>query len=153
MELGHTNSSAIKIHIRFQEFAGNSGINFPAPGESDVRVPRTQFGLERCRQSGFLNAFVNLKKMWMSTTNADPDNLWRSRWWEGPNPGDREKKCTELDDAQFLAELEIDLFGNASEKTEREVHLLPCDPTHTMNVWIQISEKFLERFWYINRNK
>lgn len=67
--------------------------------QSEMRMPRTQFGLESDSQRCFLDTFVQLKKMRVTLSDTDPDYFDGSLWWKCPNAFDRKKERAEFDRA------------------------------------------------------
>ena len=112
--------------------------------ERDVRMPRAQIGFESDGQCCILNAFVKLKKMWMTFSKADPDDFRRTFRWKRSNALNGKKKCTELDRAQGFAQRTIDRFRCVGKETEREMHLITVRPAHTANARVKIDEGLLD---------
>ena len=110
------------------------------PRERDVRVPRAQIGFQSDSQRGVLHTLVKLKEMWMTFSDADPDDFRRTFGWKRPNALDRKKKCAKLDCAQFFAQRKIDMFRDVGKKTERQMHLIAFRPAHTANARVKIDK-------------
>ena len=112
--------------------------------ERDVRMPGTQIGFESDGQCCILHPFVKLKKMWVNFSDADPDDFRRTFRWKRSNALKGQKKCAELDRAQFFPQREIDTFRNVGKETKGKVHLLTCGPAHTANARVKIDEGLLD---------
>ena len=121
--------------------------------ERDVRMPGAQIGFESDGKCCILHPFVKLKKMWVTFSDADPDDFRRAFRWKRPNALNGKKKCAELDYAQFFAERNIDTFRDVGKETEREMHLITLRPVHTANARVKIDEGLLDNWWRGDRNK
>src|SRR6202795_1478048 len=97
--------------------------------ERDVRMPGAQIGFESDGKCCILHSFVKLKKMWMTFSDADPDDFRRTFRWERPNALNGKEKRAELDRAQIFAQCAIHIFGDVGKETEREMHLATLGPT------------------------
>ena len=112
--------------------------------ERDVRMPGTQIGFESDGECCILHPFVKLKKMWMTFLNTDPDDFRRTFRWKRSNALKGQKKCAELDRAQFFPQRKIDTFRDVGKETKGKVHLLTCGPAHTANARVKIDEGLLD---------
>ena len=61
--------------VRLQEFRQRASGNVAAARKSEMRMPSSQFGLDSNLKCGFLDAFMQLKKMRMRLADSDPNNL------------------------------------------------------------------------------
>lgn len=104
-------------------------------------MKRTQVGLETRLDRGFLNAFVQLKKMRMAGTDTDPNNVRAPFAWELSQAKNRKKKWFPRDGTEIFLELILDLARNVAEKTESKVHLLGLKPPHPAHSRIQAREE------------
>lgn len=104
----------------------------------NVRMPGAQIGLESGGQCCILHPFVKLKKMWMTFSDTDPDDFWRTFRWKRPNALDGKKKRAELDRAQIFAQCTIEMFRCIGKETECEMHLIARGPAHARNARIKI---------------
>src|SRR5258707_3092144 len=121
--------------------------------ERYVRMPGAQIGFESDGKCCILHPFVKLKKMWMTFSDADPDDFrWTFRW-KGSNALKGKKKCAELDRAQVFAQCTIHIFRDVGEETEREMHLITLRPAHTANARIKIDEGLLDDRRRTDRNE
>ena len=121
--------------------------------ECDVRMPGAQIGFESDRQCCILHPFVKLKKMWMTFSDADPDDFRRTFRWKRSNAFKGKKKWAELDRAQIFAQCTIDMFRCVGKETEREMHLITRGPAHTANAWVEIDERLLNNLRRADRDK
>ena len=62
-----------------------------------MRMPRTQFRFQSDLKSGFLNTFVQLKKMWVTSADSDPNNFDMPFGRKCSDSFDGQKKRPELD--------------------------------------------------------
>ena len=147
------NHSRIKIEIRLQKLTNRLRGEVPASRNRNVRMPWTQFWLDADGQRGLLHAFVYLEKMWMSATNADPNDFRRALRRKCAHAGDRQKKRPKLDCPEFFAQHEIDILSNVAEEAQGQMHLFGIDPTHSANLWIKIDQEVFAEFRQINRDK
>ena len=67
--------SCIEIDIRFQKISQRLRRNIAATRDRDMRMPGAKIGFELRRDCNVAHPFVQLKKMRMPATNADPDHL------------------------------------------------------------------------------
>ena len=114
--------------------------------ERDVRMPGAQIGFESDGQCRILHPLVKLKKMWMTFSNADPDDFRRTFRWKRPNALNGKKKCAELDRAQVFAQRTIDMFRDVGKEAESEMHLITLRPAHTANARVKIDEGLLDNW-------
>src|ERR1700731_5008226 len=121
--------------------------------ERDVRMPGAQIGFESDGQCCVLHPFVELKKMWMTFPNADPDDFRRTFRWKRPNAFNGQEKCAELDRAQVFAQCTIDMFRYVGKESESEIHLMTLRPAHTANARVKIDEGLLDNWRRGDRNK
>jgi hypothetical protein len=112
--------------------------------ERDVGMPRAQIGKESDGQCRILDPFVKLKKMWMTLSNADPDDFLGTFRWKRPNALKGKKERAELDRAQIFAQCTIDMFRYVGKETEREMHLITRGPAHTAKARVKIDEELLD---------
>ena len=145
MESFDAKHSGVYVPVRLQEFREHASRNIMAARESEVRMPRSQFGLDPNLKRGFLDAFVQLKKVRMRRADADPNDFHATSRWKCSNALDRQKKRAELDRIQFLAQRKIDILGNVGEKAEREMHLIASCPTNAANLRIKTRENLSNR--------
>ena len=134
-------NSCIKIDIRLQEFPHRLRRDIATTRECDVRMEWTQIRFETKGEGRIGHALVQLKKVRMPATDADPDNLGWTFRWERPDAGERQKKSAEMNRAEFLAKFCIDIFRHVAKETEREMHLFGGGPPDTVNLWIKIDKK------------
>ena len=104
MKRFHANHSGIKIDIGFEKLSNGLRGDISAAGERDVRVPGPQFRFQAGGQRRFLHAFVNLEKMRMTCTNADPNYFGRTFRRKCSDAGDGKKESAELNRAQFFTQ-------------------------------------------------
>ena len=132
--------SSIKIAMRLQEFSHRLRRDIATTGERDMRMEWTQIRFETNGQGRIGHTLVQLKKVRMPATNADPDNLgWIFRR-ERPDASDRQKKSAEMNRAEFITKFCIDIFRHVAKETKREMHLFGGDPPDTSNLWIKIDQ-------------
>jgi len=101
----------------------------------------TQIRFETNGEGRIGHAFVQLKKVRMPATDADPDNLGWTFRWERPDPSERQKKSAEMNRAELHAKFCFGIFRHLAKETEREMHLLGGDPSDAANLWIKIDKK------------
>src|SRR4029077_17752617 len=114
--------------------------------ECKMWMPRTQFGFKPDSERGFLHAFVKLKEMRMTLTNADPDYFHWSFRRKCSHVFDRKEKRAKLNCAQFFAQRKIDILRNIGKKTESQMNLISGSPAHTANSRIEIDQNVADRF-------
>ena len=137
-------NSCIKIDIRLQEFSHRLRRDIATTRECDVRMEWTQIRIETNGEGRIGHALVQLKKVRMPATDADPDNLGWTFRWERPDAGERQKKSAEMNRAEFLAKFCIDIFRHVAKETEREMHLFGGDPSDAASLWIEIDKKLAD---------
>ena len=133
--------SRIKIDIGLQEFSHRLRRDIAATRERDVRMEWTQIRFETNGQGRIGHTLVQLKKVRMPATDADPDNLGWTFWRERPDASDRQKKSAEVNRAEFITKFCIDIFRHVAKEAERKMHLFGGDPPDTANLWIKIDKK------------
>src|SRR5438876_10441138 len=133
--------SRVEIDIRLQEFSHRLRRDIAATRERDVRMEWTQIRFETNGEGRIGHALVQLKKVRMPATDADPNNFRRTFRRKCAETGDRQEECTELDCTQPLPKLSIDIFCHIAEEAEREMHLLGSHPADAVNLWIKIDKK------------
>jgi hypothetical protein len=133
--------SRVKIGIRLQEFSHRLRRDIATTRERDMRMEWTQIRFETNGEGRIGNALVQLKKVRMPATDADPDNLGWTFGWERPDASERQKKSAEMNRAEFFTKFCIGIFQHVAKETEREMHLFGDDPSGTANLWIEIDKK------------
>ena len=78
MERVDTDQARIELGIRLEELPERLRGNVATTRDRDVRMPWAKLRLETGGQGGFLDALVNLKKMWVCFADADPDDFRRA---------------------------------------------------------------------------
>jgi len=132
--------SRIKIDIGLQEFSHRLRRDIAATRERDVRMEWTQIRFETNGEGRIGHTLVQLKKVRMPATDADPDNLGWTFRRERPDASDRQKKSAEVNRAEFITKFCIDIFRHVAKEAEREMHLFGGDPPNTANLWIKIDK-------------
>ena len=112
--------------------------------EGDVRMPRSQIGKQPDSERGFLDAFVQLKEVWMACANTDPNNLDHAFGRKCSNSFDRQKERTKFNRLEFFAQSKIDIVGDVGKKSESQVHLIASGPADATNARIEIDQNFLD---------
>lgn len=135
------NHSRIEIDIRLQEFSDRLRTDVATTRERDMRMEWTQIRFETNGEGRIGHALVQLKKVRMPATDADPDNLGWTFRWERPDAGERQKKSAEMNRAKFFTKFCVDIFRDVAKETEREMHLFGGGPPDTANSWIKIDKK------------
>lgn len=153
VECLHVDHSHIKIDIRLQEFSHRLRRDIATTRERDVRMPRTQIRVEANGEGRVAHPLVQLKKVRMPVTDADPDNLGCAFRRECSDAGYRQKKSAEMNRAEFFAEFCIDIFRHVTKETEREMYLFGGDPPDTANLWIEIDKKLSNCLGQIDRDE
>ena len=133
--------SSIEIDIRLQEFSHRLRRDIAATRERDMRMEWTQIRFETNRDSRIGHALVQLKKVRMPATDADPDNFGWTFRRERSDASDRQKKSAEMNRAKFFTKFCIDILRHVAKETEREMHLFGGGPPDTANLWIKIDKK------------
>ena len=105
-------------------------------------MPRAQIGFQSNRKRGFLNPFVKLKKMRMTSANTDPNYFGRAFGRKGPDTFDWQEERAKLNRLEFFAQRKIDFLRYVGKKAQGEVHLIACGPTHAANARIKIDQNF-----------
>jgi hypothetical protein len=134
------NHSGVKIYIRLQEFSHRLRRDIAATRERDVRMEWTQIRFETNGDGRIGHALVQLKKVRMPATDADPDNFERTFRRERRDAGYRQKKSAEMNRPEFFTKFCIDIFRDVAKETEREMHLFGGGPPDTANLWIKIDK-------------
>ena len=75
-----------------------------AASEGDMWMPGAKFRFEAGGKRRFLHTLVNLEKMWMTRTHADPDNFWWTFRWKCSDAAYRHEKSAESDRTEFFAQ-------------------------------------------------
>jgi len=132
--------SRIKIGIGLQEFSHRLRRDIATTRERDVRMEWAQIRFETNGEGRIGHALVQLKKVRMPATDADPDNLGWTFRRERPDASDRQKKSAEVNRAEFITKFCIDIFRHVAKEAEREMHLFGGDPPNTANLWIKIDK-------------
>ena len=109
-------------------------------------IPRTKIRLNASGQRGVRHAFVQLKKVRMSMTDAEPNNLRAAFSREGSNSVERKKKAREPNRAQLDAQPLFRFRCYISKKSERKMKLFRGQPTHTGQPRIQARERLRNRW-------
>ena len=78
--------------------------------------------------------------MRMAFADTDPNDLRRALWRKRADTGDRKKKGAKLDGCEFFTQHNVDIFGNAPEEAEREMHLIALTPTNAAQVRIKTNK-------------
>ena len=102
MECVHADHSRIKLGVRLQKLPERLRGDIAATGDGDVRMPWAELRFDAHRQCSLLNAFVNLEKMRMRFTDADPDYFWRALCGERSDAGDGQKVISAEVDAKAI---------------------------------------------------
>ena len=132
--------SSIKIDIRLQEFPHRLLRDIATTRERDVRMEWTQIRFETNGEGRIGHALVQLKKVRMPATDADPDNFGWTFRRERPDASDRQKKSAEMNRAKSFTKFCINICRHVAKETEREMHLFGGDPPDTSNLWIKIDQ-------------
>jgi len=101
-------------------------------------MPRAQIRFEANSERSFLDAFVKLKKMWMTGPNADPDYFHHPFRWKCPDSFDRQKEYAKFDCLEFFAQRKINILRDVGKKAEGKMHLIASRPAHSANPRIKI---------------
>jgi len=107
-----------------------------------VRVPRAQIRFQSNRERRFLDAFVKLKKMWMTGANADPDYLHHAFRRKCSDSFDWQEEGVKFDCLEFFAQSKIDILRYVGKKAESKMHLIAGGPADAANPWIKIDQSF-----------
>jgi hypothetical protein len=105
-------------------------------------MPRAQIRLQSNRERCFLDAFVELKKMWMTGANADPDYFHYPFGWKCSDSVDRQEEGMKFDRFEFFAQRKINILRHVGKKAESKMHLIASGPADAANPWIQIGQSF-----------
>ncbi len=105
-----------------------------------MRMPGPQIGFQTGSERSILNAFVQLKKMWMSRADANPDDVRPALARKYSHANDREKKCAPANRDQSVAQSLFRARLDVPKKTKGEVHLFWREPTHAAQIGIQSDE-------------
>ena len=116
--------------------------NIPAACKGDVRMKRSQLGLESRVERGFLHAFVQLEKMRMPGPDADPDNVRPAFAGKRAETGNGKEERLPRNGVEIFLERLFDLLRNVAEKTEGQMHLLRREPADAAQMRIQLRETF-----------
>ena len=110
-----------------------------------MRMKRAQIGLEAGSERGFLDAFVQLKKMRMPMAHAEPKNIRPAFAGKCAETDKRKEERLPRNGAKICPELFLRLGGNIPKKAERKMHLLGREPAHAAQMRIQFPEKLCYR--------
>src|SRR5438105_3574985 len=116
-------------------------------------MKRAQIGLEAGSERGFLDAFVQLKKMRMPVAHAEPKNIRPAFAGKCAKTDKRKEERLPRNGAKICSELFLPLGGNIPEKTERKMYLLGREPAHAAQMRIQFPEKLRDRMWQLDANE
>jgi len=114
--------------------------NILAARQRDVRMPRAEIRLYPGGQSGVRDSFVQLKKMRMSATDSNPNDVRPASRREGADAVKRQEEGSKLNRAQMRAQFLLCLGGDAAKKSQREMNLLRGEPAHAGQMRIQPNE-------------
>jgi len=153
MESLHADHSCNEIGIRFQKFSQQLRCDIAAARNRNVRMPGVQLRLQPGGERGFLNAFVDLKQMRVRRADADPDNFRSSLSGKRSDAGNGQKERAKLNCAEFFAQRAINIIGNITEETERQVHLSRVDPPRATDMWIKACKQLARFIRQIDRNE
>ena len=132
--------SSIKSDIRLQEFSHRLRRDIATTRERDMRMEWTQVRFEANGEGRLGHALVQLKKVRMPATDADPDNFGWTFRREHPEASNRQKESAEMNRAKFFTKFCVDIFRDVAKETEREMHLFGGGPPDTANLWIKIDK-------------
>lgn len=107
-----------------------------------MRMPRTQIRKQPDRERRFLDAFVKLKKMWMTGANANPDYLHRAFRRKCSDSFDWQEEGVKFDCLEFFAQSKIDILRYVGKKAESKMHLIAGGPADAANPRIKIDQSF-----------
>src|SRR5207244_9808429 len=91
--------------------------------------------------------------MWMASSDADPDYVYRSSRRKGSNSLNRQKECAKVNCLEFSTQGKIDILRHVEEKTEGEMDLISDRPADAADLRIEANQKFPDRWRRINRNE
>ena len=145
--------TAIEASMRTQKVAERLVGDILATRQGDMRVPRSQVGIEARREGGVGHALVELKEMRMPLADTDPDDFWPALRRESSNLAQWQEEGADMDvcetNPQFLFR-----FGlHAAEESKREMHLLGREPTDPAGVRIQPNERLRDRRRQVQTNE
>jgi len=104
MECFYAKDSRIKIGVGFEKLADRTSVNIAATRERDVRMPGTQIYFKPDRDRRVGHAFVKLKKVRVTRTNANPNDFRRPLWRKCSDAKDWQNESVELNHAEFFAQ-------------------------------------------------
>ena len=134
--------SGIDLCIRFEKSAEHAAGNIATARESNMRMPRSQIGRESHRKCCVLDTFVKLKKMRMTSTDADPNNLDHAFERKCSDSFNRQEESAKFNGLEFCAQGKIHFLPNVRKETEREMQLIPNRPVDAANAGIKIDQNF-----------
>ena len=108
--------------------------NLATACKRDVRVPRAKFGFEPSGERCFLDAFVDLKQVWMSGADTDPNDFGRTFRRERAGADDREEKGVELNGLELFAQNFFDCPLDVPKKSDSEMKLVASSPANYFQV-------------------
>ena len=117
------NHSGVEGFLRPQEGPNELLGDILTTGQGDVRMPRAKIRFKAGGERGVRHAFVQLKKMRMSVTDPEPNNLRTAFRREGSDPVERKKKARESNCEQLGTQPLFRLRRHISEKGQREMKL------------------------------
>src|ERR1043166_7823700 len=80
--------------------------------------------------------------MRMAGPDANPKNVRTPFARKSAQPGNGKEECFPCDGFQILFERLLDIVRNVAEETERQVHLLRCEPADAAQMRVQFRELF-----------
>ena len=143
MKLFDPEHSSIEVAIRFEKFLQRAFGNLATTRESDMRMPRAQVRFQSDSQRCVLHSLVQLKKMRMTRAHAYPDDFRNALGRKLSDPLTERTKPRNSIAPNRVAQGKRDIFRHVGEKTESQMHLAACDPTHAANMRIEIDKNLL----------
>jgi len=104
MKCFYAKHSRIKIGVGFEKPADRTRVNVAATRECDVRMPGTQIYFKPHRDRRVAHAFVKLKKVRVTGTNANPNDFRRPLWRKCSDAKDWQNEGVKLNRAEFFAQ-------------------------------------------------
>ena len=153
MERIDRDKSAIEGGARSQERPDRFPRHILAAGERKVRMPGAKIRLNARGQRGVRHAFVQLEKMRMTVTNAEPNDPRAAFRREGSNPVEREEKAREPNREQLGVQSLLRFCRHIPEESEREMKLLRGQPTHAGQKRIHAGERLRNQRGYFQTNE
>ncbi len=122
------NQTRVEIGVCFQKWPHCLHGDILAASERDMRMPGAKIRLQPGNERGVLHTFMQLKEMRVRFADTDPNYFWPALGRKNSNPGDREKKWSDSNRGERLAEFRLGIGIHIAKKAQGQMHLLSPEP-------------------------